>query len=297
MMIPQLLLLIAGVFCCSTSVIFIKLSMVPPVLLAAYRLLIASVVLTPMFFRSIGKHQTSFSIRDLRHSVLPGVVLAVHFIAWNVGARLTLAANSTLIVNMVPVVMPCLLFFIAKERVNRREIIGTSAAMIGVLILGGTDVRVNRSTFMGDIVCFISMTLFALYLSLAKKNNRSETIWLYIVPLYYIAGFFCLIAGLLFETPRIHYSSTEALYITGLGIVPTVAGHSILNYSMQRLRGQLVSIAILSQFVFAGMMGFLLLGEIPNPFFYAASVLLVGGGIITVIPPGAEKKREEPLDT
>jgi drug/metabolite transporter (DMT)-like permease len=59
---------------------------------------------------------------------------------------------------------------------------------------------------------------------------------------------------------------------------------------MQRLRGQLVSIAILSQFVFAGMMGFLLLGEIPNPFFYAASVLLVGGGIITVIPPrGGEK--------
>ncbi|MBN2323897.1 MAG: DMT family transporter [Spirochaetes bacterium] len=293
-MIPQLLLLIAGVFCCSTSVIFIKLSAVPPILLASYRLLVASAFLTPLFFRSIGRMRDTFSLRDLRHSILPGVVLAVHFIVWNVGARLTLAANSTLIVNMVPVVMPCLLFFIAKERVTRREIVGTSCAMLGVLLLGGTDVRVSRSTFMGDTACFISMILFALYLSMAKKNNRFETIWLYIVPLYYIAGFFCLIAGLLFETPPLHYDLLEAAYIAGLGIVPTVAGHSILNYSMRRLRGQLVSIAILSQFVFAGVMGFLLLGEIPNHFFYSASVLLVGGGIITVLPPAGKKREKFP---
>jgi len=291
-MIPQLLLLTAGVFCCSTSVIFIKLSSVPPVLLAAYRLLLASVILTPLFLRGIGKNGTSFSLRNLRHSLLPGVVLAVHFVAWNVGARLTLAANSTLIVNMVPAVMPSLLYFIVKERINRREIGGTSCAMLGVLLLGGIDVRMSRSTFAGDIVCFISMALFALYLCLARKNRRSETIWLYIVPLYYIAGLLCLIAGLVFETPRIHYSPAEILYIAGLGIVPTVAGHSILNYSMQRLRGQLVSVAILSQFIFAGILGFYLLGEIPHPIFYATSVLLIGGGVVAALP-GAKNKRSK----
>jgi drug/metabolite transporter (DMT)-like permease len=232
-----------------------------------------------------------FSVRDLKRAILPGAVLAVHFIAWNIGARLTLAANATLIVNMVPVVMPCLLLLVTGERVNRREIAGSACAMLGVLLLGVADVRVSRSTVTGDIVCFISMVLFALYLALAKKNRQTGPIFFYIVPLYYIAGFLCLIAGLILESPRLAYTPIQVLYVAGLGIVPTVAGHSILNYSMRHLRGQIVSIAILSQFLFAGILGFVLLGERPQPVFYVSSVLLVGGGVVALVP-GMDKQRK-----
>ena len=181
------LLLIIGVFCCSTSVIFIKLSTVHPAILAAYRLLIASVVLTPSFLRSVKKNSESFELRSLRSSVLPGAVLAAHFIAWNMGARMTLATNASLIVNMVPVVTPFFLFLIAGEVPSRREILGTLIAMAGVALLGSVDVRISRVTFLGDMTCFLSMVLFALYLTLARKNRASPGLWLYVVPLYSIA--------------------------------------------------------------------------------------------------------------
>lgn len=289
-MIPKLLLLIIGVFCCSTSVIFIKLSTEHPILLAAYRLLIASAVLTPSFLRSLKRQSEGWSLRNIRFSLLPGVVLGLHFIAWNTGARMTLAANSTLIVNMVPVVMPFLLFLLSREIINRREILGTFVAMAGVTLLGSVDIHIDRSTFFGDMVCFLSMVLFALYLALARRNKTGADIWLYVVPLYYIAGVFCLIVGIFFQNPVKSYSMEDMLYIVGLAIVPTVVGHSTLNYSMQQLRGQLVSIAVLSQFIFAGALGYLLLGEIPHPFFYLSSGLLIGGGIVTVLPKKDRKK-------
>jgi drug/metabolite transporter (DMT)-like permease len=283
-MFLKLLLLIIGVFCCSTSVIFIKLSSEHPILLAAYRLLLASIVLTPAFLKGLKTRGEGSPLFRIRSSLLPGVVLGLHFIAWNIGARMTLAANSTLIVNMVPVVMPFLLFLFSGEVINRREILGTSVAMAGVILLGSVDVQINRTTFFGDLACFLSMLLFALYLALAKRNKSSGSIWLYVVPLYYVAGAFCFIVGIFFQSPIKPYSVEELLYIIGLAVVPTVVGHSTLNYSMQQLRGQLVSIAILSQFVFAGVLGFVLLGETPHPFFYLSSGLLVGGAVVMVLP-------------
>jgi drug/metabolite transporter (DMT)-like permease len=277
-MISKILLLTLGVFCCSTSVIFIKLSTEHPILLAAFRLLIAAVVLTPFFIRNA----KNYSFKRLWSSFLPGIVLGLHFISWNIGAKMTLAANASLIVNMVPIVMPLFLYLLFRELINRQELIGTVIAMAGITLLGSFDIHISRTTFLGDLICFLAMILFAYYLSLARKNRDYENIWLYVVPVYYIAGILCLIISLFFQNPIKEYTTENILYILGLGIIPTVIGHSIFNYSMQHIRGQVVSIAILTQFIFAGVMGFFFLGEVPHLFFYVAGILLVGGAIISI---------------
>jgi drug/metabolite transporter (DMT)-like permease len=281
-MLSKFLLLFLGVLCCSSSVIFIKLSTEHPTILAAFRLLIAAVVLTPVFIKNLYTHRNFYTFKQIRPSLLPGIVLGLHFISWNFGARLTLAANASLIVNMVPVIMPAFLYILIKELINRREIIGTVIAMSGIILLGSFDIHLSRSTFLGDFICFIAMILFAYYLSLARKNREYPNIWLYLVPVYYIAGIFCLTIAFFVQNPIKEYTTDNILYILGLGIVPTVIGHSIFNYSMQQIRGQVVSIAIVSQFIFAGVMGFFILGEIPHIYFYVAGVLLVGGAVVSI---------------
>ena len=190
---------------------------------------------------------------------------------------------------MVPIVMPLFLYLLFRELINRREITGTAIAMVGVILLGSFDIRLSRTTFLGDFICFMAMILFAYYLSLARENRDYENIWLYLVPVYYIAGIFCLIIAFLFQNPIKGYTTENLLYILGLGIIPTVIGHSIFNYSMQHIRGQVVSIAIMSQFIFAGLMGFFVLGETPHLFFYIAGILLVGGAIISIKPQKDER--------
>ena len=126
------------------------------------------------------------------------------------------------------------------------------------------------------------MILFTIYLSLARKNKDHQGIFLYIVPLYLIAGLFSMAIAIFFINPIKPYTLDNILYILGLGIIPTVIGHSILNYSMKHLRGQLVSIVNLSQFIFAGVMGYFFMGEVVHINFFISGSFVVGGAFIVI---------------
>ncbi len=278
----------------STAVLAIKLSALHPALLGSLRLLVAAVALTPLYLRDSRRAGRSAAAMwtEARPSVLPGVLLALHFISWNYGARMTLAANASLIVNLMPVAMPFIIFVLMGSLISRWELIGTAAAMAGVLVLTGDKLSLDGATVTGDLICFGSMLFFALYIAYGKRNNRQKTVWLYVVPLYWTAG----ILALVLSWPLILTSSLwqdglargglplvkEVLYILYLGIFPTVIGHTIFNRSMSHLPSQIVSIGMLTQFIFAGFFAFLLFGERPQAMFLPAAVLVIAGALLVI---------------
>ncbi len=280
------LILLFGVFSCATSVVFIRIGATDPVPLSAYRLLIGGSLLLPLALRH--------GLRGLplpglvRRAWAPALLLAVHFGTWNTGARLTPSAHATLIVNMVPVVMPLLLVAVLGERITRAEAAGTAVALAGVLLLAAGDLHFSREHAMGDAVCFLSMLFYAGYLVFGRKNRDLPSVHLYVVPVYLLAGLACLLWTILLELAGSGVvwlgpdRRTEWLSIMGLALVPTVLGHSIINWSLRVIRGQAVVILNLAQFVFAGILGFLLLGEVPRAPFYAASLLVVAGALIVI---------------
>ena len=287
-------LLLLGVYACSTAVIMIKAGTVPPMLLAGYRILIAAVVLAPLLVRDLRRFRGQITWRDLAPTILPGVVLGMHFITWIDGARRTLAANAALIVTMVPIAMPFFLLAMLRERLTRGELGGTIVAMLGVAVLGASDYHVSPGHLRGDAICFGSMLLFCWYLVLARKHRHFQSIWLYVVPLYFAGGVLCLAAGLVMERGvQVTYNAKEILLIIGLAIVPTVIGHSILNYSMKHMRGQIVGVMTLTEFVFAGVMAFFFFGEIPSWAFYPAAALVLAGAIIIVKYHREQRNRED----
>ncbi len=288
MFLPYIIVLF-GVFAGSTSVIFLKLSQTDPVLLSAYRLLVAGIVLLPWFFRARGKNPGAFVLKDLRRIVWPAFFLGIHFITWMIGARFTPAANSTLIVMMVPIVMPFLMWFLLRELINRREILGTLLSIFGVVLLGAADYRFNPQYALGDALSFGSMVLLALYMALGRVNRDFASVYLYIVPVFLLGGLICLVfaaagiaAGLVKPYPIGANPWEEIAYILCLGLVPTVFGHGIINYALRILRGQVVAIFNLGQFIFAGLLGAKILHEIPTPEFYIASLLTVAGAVIVI---------------
>jgi drug/metabolite transporter (DMT)-like permease len=278
----SILLLLAGVFCCATSVLMIKASQLHPVLLSACRLLLSAALLSPLYAYNLRKYRGEFAGRSFRLTLLPAVLLAFHFITWTQGAQWTHAANATLIVCMVPVVMPFLLFFTIGEKITMAEVVGTAMALGGAVWLTASDFWVSRQTLMGDITCFISMLFFAFYLVQARANRDLPSIWLYVVPLYAAAGVICLFMAFFVARPMTLPAPRELLIIVGLALVPTILGHSILNHAMRHLRGQTVSVVNLFQFIFAGVLAYFLFGEVPRPVFYAAGALVVAGAIIVI---------------
>lgn len=279
----------------SSSILAIKASSLHPSLLGAARLLVAGIVLLPLYLRdsrAAGRDLRAMAV-SARPALLPGAMLALHFITWNYGARSTLAANASLIVNLSPVAMPVIMYFLCRDRPRPRELIGTALALSGVFLLSGAGARLGADTLRGDLTCFLSMIFLTLYVALGRTNNRGSSLWLYVVPLYWVAGLLSLaISGPLVRAEglwsagspaSVLHLGAELFFPLYLGLFPTVVGHTIINRSMRVLPGQIVSIAILSQFIFAGILSFLLFGEVPSALFLPASLLVLSGALVTIL--------------
>jgi len=291
-MVFSVVLVLIGAFAAAWSAIFIKLAGTHPVLLSSYRLLLAAAILSPRYLKDASRFNMPVGFSSFRPVLVPAVLMAAHFISWTVGARLTYVANSTLIVNMVPLAMPFFAFFLYRERLERTELIGTVLSLLGTFLLVGADFRISFDTFVGDMVSFVSMVFYTGYLACAKVKNRMPSVWLYVVPLYYAAGFICLAAALFVVPPWAEACTPQdAVAILGLAVVCTVVGHSIFNYGMKRLRGQLVSLLALTQALWAVVIAFLLFDENPTFAFFPASLCILGGIVIVVIG-GGESRRE-----
>jgi drug/metabolite transporter (DMT)-like permease len=269
-----------------------------PLLLAASRLLIAGVLLLPLYFREAAREAArrsqpgasiAFHFAAFRTAAAGGAVIALHFISWIIGARATSAANSTLIVNMVPIAMPFVAVALNRVVPTKRELAATAIALCGVLIMGLGDFSLAPEYFIGDVVCFVSMLLFTVYLALSRRLASDGRLWTYIVPLYLIGGFIALAAAAAMNGSLAPPSPADALLAFGLALGPTVIGHSILNWAMTVLRPQSVSIANLFQFVSATILAFLIFGEKPHPLFYLTTVFIICGALLAITEQARKK--------
>jgi drug/metabolite transporter (DMT)-like permease len=289
-MFARYLMLFLGVFACSTSAIFIRMSTTNPFVLTAARLVIAGLFLAPVFWREKRRLPGAFTRRHLRRTHLPAAVLAAHLITWTLGARITAVAQSSLIVNLVPIALPFLLYWIARERINRAELAGTALALAGLLTLSARDALTGGGSMAGNALCFVSMVLFALYVALARRNRDFGSVWLYVIPVYGQAALLCLLVSLPWLRGFAFGSAREWSLMVALAAIPTLCGHSLLNAALRGIRGQVVSLINVSQFIFAAVMGYLLFGEAPRALFYAASAIVVAGVAIVVWAAPAESE-------
>lgn len=280
----EIVLLFAGQVITSTAVIFIKANTVHPLLFASLRLLGATVILSPFFVREAHRTYGRLSLDLIRPALIPGAFLAVHMMTWIMAARTTTAANANLIVNMTPLFMPVVVFLLTREGVRAWEMVGTLIALAGLAALGVPSFQGSRETLVGDVLAFGSMLFLATYLALARRNRGPGSVWIYVTPLYFVAGLICLAVSLFFTSPAAQtWSWRNILTLLGIVVGPTIIGHTAMNHAMGRLPTQIVGLSQLSQTIWAGLMAFLIFGEVPHPLFAVAAVCIAAGVVVIVI--------------
>jgi drug/metabolite transporter (DMT)-like permease len=292
----DVLLLLFGVFTCSTAVLFIKACQTNPIVLAGVRTAIATVALAPIvafqLMSQVRRRRSlepldAISPRQLLRSLPGAVLLAAHMISWNFGARTTTVANATLIVNLTAVALPFYMWFIYREKINLGEVIGITMALGGVFVLTAKGLSIGDDTVWGDLVCFASMLVFAGYIAAGRKLQKPGGLWLYVVPLYAMTSLICfataaVYGGLSGKIELAPMTAREILLLLGLGLIPTVMGHSIFNHAIKVLRGSTVSSMNLLQVVFAAVMAYVLWGERPSLRLLLTAAFIVAGVIIVI---------------
>ncbi len=70
----HVLVLLFGVMCASTAGLFIKESTVHPAMLGGWRLILASIILSPLFFMKVRQFREAWTLRHLRRGLPPAKV-------------------------------------------------------------------------------------------------------------------------------------------------------------------------------------------------------------------------------
>ncbi|MFM7182478.1 MAG: DMT family transporter [Verrucomicrobiales bacterium] len=278
------LLLVLAVAAMASSVIFIRLSGLGAGEISGWRMALGSICFLPFVRRG---HWSQLPKGAWFRAFCAGVLLGGHFVTWVAGARATVAANATLLVNLVPLVLPFLLLPLAGEKVRPRDWVGTLLGFGGVLVLVGASLS-SGDTWRGDIICLAAMVLLACYMALGRKAASlfpATAAWL--VPVFAIASLTGFASEwLVGEGPRFPPAG-EWKWILLIVIFPTIVGHGLIARALRYWRGQVVGVATGGQFLFAGIYGWFAFGEVPGPWFPLGAVLIVAG--TRIVAGGGEK--------
>ncbi len=270
---PKLALAI-GISAVSTASILVRFSSSNPLVIAGYRMVFASLLMTFLSLRSFSQ-LVQLSRRDFLVLLGSGLSLAVHFGSWTASLDYTSVAASTVIVDSSPIFVVILSYLLLGEGVTFREMIGIVISIMGASIIAlghfGT-----KSSLLGDFLALIGAVSLAAYLVAGRDLRAKLDLAPYTSFVYGIAGFSLLSLASVVGVPLLGYPEREWLIFLALALIPSGLGHNSYNYALKYLKASIVSVSILGEPIGASMLAAILLAELP-------SLTTVFGGALVMI--------------
>ncbi len=251
--------LLLGIFCVSTAAIFIKLCEAPPLVIATYRLGLASLILTPFAlhqkrFRRVRKENWPYLISS-------GVFLALHFATWIASVKYTSVASSVVIVSTSPIFCALISHFFLKDRISKPIAWGILLSLAGTLTISLHDLTLSKDSFRGDILALVGAICAAGYFLIGRKVRQESDLFSYIFPVYGVSALLLILLSLAFQLSFTGYHIEVYLLFFALAIVPQLIGHSSFNWALRYLSASLVALVILGEPVLSTAFAWLILGE------------------------------------
>jgi len=289
------ILLVFAVIAVSTAAPLIKAAAPAPALtVAAFRICIAGLLLCAISGVQIAQI-TRLPRRDVWLVIASGGLLAVHFGTWITSLYLTSTAASVALVATQPVFAGLLGWLAIGDRVGRFEMFGIAVAAIGCGVIGAGDFSMGSDALVGDGLALVGAASAAGYFVVGRRMRKSMSLMPYLAVVNLVAGA-CLL-GAVFATgaPIIGFEPEVYAAMAACAIVPSVLGHSLLNWCVRRIRVHLVALAILGEPVGASLLTWALFAE--QPPIYAVlggAVVLVGIGVGFIRRNTSRRKEHAP---
>jgi drug/metabolite transporter (DMT)-like permease len=254
-----IILLFIGIIAISTASIFIKLCDAPALIIATYRMALASLILIP--WAGYRKIWSGWRMSDVRWLVLSGLFLSFHFASWIASLKYTSVASSVVLVTTHPIFVGIGSWLLLKERLGLNLILGIGLSVIGSGLIGYGDFALSKEALMGDGLALLGAIAASGYFLVGRKMRKSQDLLSYIFPVYSTAGLVLIIFSLFFQKPFFGYSSSTYLFFFLLAIIPQLIGHTTFNWALKYLPASMVAITILGEPIGSTILAYFILGE------------------------------------
>ncbi|WP_423606466.1 DMT family transporter [Sphingomonas sp. MS122] len=218
--------------------------------------------------------------------LLAGVAFAADLASWHVGILHTTLANATLFGNSATLMYPIWGFLIARAWPTRQQGVALGLAAIGAGLLLGRSYSLSPEHLLGDLLCLLAGVLYTVYFILMARARGAMTP-LPALALSSAAGILPLLLFAVALGEQIWPQNWGVL--VGLALASQVLGQGLLIYALGHLSPLVVGIALLSQPIVAGTVGWIVYDErLGLPDFIGA--ILVAIALVLVrrgsAPPG-----------
>ncbi len=288
-----LLVLFLGILAVSTASIFIRFAQkeASSIVIAAYRLSLATLLLLPVALRSSRHELVHLRSRQIILILLSGVFLAFHFATWITSLEYTTVASSVVLVTTTPLWVGIFSPLILRERLARFVAMGLVVALLGGILVGMSEsctlstlgfacpplsTFAQGSTFWGNFLALSGAIFAAAYLLVGRSLRPTLSLIAYISTVYGVAAVALVAMAIFSGQPLFGFSPWVYLAFLALAVFPQLLGHSSFNYGLRYLSAALVSVALLGEPIGSTILAFIILKEVPT------ALEVVGGVVILV---------------
>jgi len=258
-MIRLYLFLPIGIVAISTASIFVKLCDAPTLIIATYRMTLASLMLLP--FASYRRVWKGWSKNEMEWLILSGILLAFHFAFWIASLKYTSVASSVVLVTTSPIFVGIGAFFFFKEPIGLNLILGIILSVLGSGLISFGDIALSKKALLGDGLALLGAVAASGYLLIGRKMRKEQDLLPYIFPVYSTAAIALVIFSLFFQKSFLGYSSSTYLFLFCLAIIPQLIGHTTFNWALKYLPASMVAITILGEPIGSTILAYFILSE------------------------------------
>ena len=272
-----------GVLVISFGAILARLAQeggLPSLAIAALRLGIAAMVVTPLAWGQSRTELQSLTRRQLALAAGAGFFLALHFAAWISSLETTSVASSTALVTTNPVWIALASFAFFGERTSRLTLAGIVVSLAGSLMIFWSDSQsggAGSNAVLGCSLALIGSWCFSAYLLIGRRLRAGMPLPAYIWLAYGVAALFLLAACAASDVALTGYGVPAYLAALGLALGPQLLGHTAYNWSLRHVSPTFVGVVTLGEPVGSAVLAWALLGEHFVPLQAAGFVALLIG--------------------
>lgn len=294
--ISPLSVIFVGVVIMSTSSIIVRYAQAEAnsLVIAAYRLVLAALILSPIVLLCYRHEVRLLSKKDRLLLLFSGLFLAIHFASWITSLALTTVASSIVLVSTVPIWVALLSPLLIKEPVGRWALIGLTIATLGTFLIAMNDACsfeaglvcpplsefIQGQAFWGDLLALIGALSGAGYVLIGRQVRAKVPVIVYIFIVYGIAGIIVTLSTLGSRQTMVGFSPVTYMWLLLLAIGPQLIGHSTVNWALGFLPATFVAITMLGEPIGSIILAFFLLNEKPSLVKIIGAILILGGIIM-----------------
>lgn len=232
----------------------VRLADVGPVAAGFWRLTLAA----PLLAVAASRERASPHGRVLGWLLVGGAFFAADLASWHAGLLRTRLANATLLGNAASFLYPVYGFLAARRWPNRAQSLALALAAAGVTLLVGRSIDLSARNLAGDLLCLLAGTCYAGYF-VAIERTRGASSRVVTLATATVAGMPLLLAASVAFGEVVVPHRWWPLVLLSLG--SQVAGQGLMVGALRRFDPLVVGLALLTQPVVAGAIGWIVYGE------------------------------------